>query len=382
MVKSRLMNQPEDYEKFGINPDKLEAWEDGRRETADEVGHGEVWYFDCSFDDKTTLVFGFRPKSHEQDNVAGDSPNVSINYTDESGKTFIDYRRYDVKDTQMSKDACNLKFGPSTLISPKAWETYDVHIEPEADCEVTLDGKTSTRHESALDLHFEAITKPFRPGTGYISFGEHNEYYCTFICITRMKVTGRMTINGISKEVTGSAYYNHQWQNTNVMTLFHHWLWGRQNIGSYNVLIYDMVAAECFDFTHIPLFTVDDEQGNRIFENTTDDGVTVNVSDSYVQAGTGKRYPKEIAYTFEKPGIKVQYEIYNPKEITVIDFYGQQSDAGKQMFDKLHVRPAYTRYLADSRLTIIRDGKSETTSGPILYEFNNTGLENPNAHLF
>lgn len=112
------------------------------------------------------------------------------------------------------------------------------------------------------------------------------------------------------------------------------------------------------------------------------EGVTIHVADSYVQADTGKRYPKNIEYNFEKPGIKVQYEISNPKEITVIDFYGQQSDAGKKMFDEIHARPAYTRYLADSRLIITKDGKSETTTGPILYEFNNTGLENPNAHLF
>lgn len=209
MIKSRLMDQSEDYKKLGINPDKLEAWKDGRWDT-DEVGHNEIWYFDCSFDDKTTLVFGFRPKSHEQDNVAGDSLNIAISHTDESGKTFVDNRCYDIKDVQMPKDACNLTFGPSTLTSSKVQKTYDIHIEPEADRVIILDGKTSAKHESALDLHFEAITKPFRPGTGYISFGGNDEFYGTFICITKMKVTGKLTIDGITKDVAGSAYYNHQ----------------------------------------------------------------------------------------------------------------------------------------------------------------------------
>lgn len=117
----------------------------------------------------------------------------------------------------MARDACRLTFGPSTLTSPEPWKTYDVHIEPEPDCETIMEGKITTKRESALDLHFEAITKPFRPGTGSIGFGEHSEIYATFICITRMKVTGRLTINGVTREVTGSAYYNHQWHNANAL---------------------------------------------------------------------------------------------------------------------------------------------------------------------
>ncbi|GHV98274.1 hypothetical protein lacNasYZ03_16620 [Lactobacillus nasalidis] len=381
MAKSRLMNQPADYQRFGINPDKLEAWEDGRRDT-DETGHGEVWYFDCSFEDGTTLVLGFRPKSHERDNLAGDNPNVALNYTDASGKTSVDFRDYDVKDVEMSTKACDLKYGPSTLKSKEAWKTYDIHVEPEQDRPVVLEGKTSTRHDSAVDLHFEAVTKPFRPGTGYIAFGDEDQTYATFICITKLKVTGTVTFNGESKQVSGSAYYNHQWQNANALTLFHHWLWGRQNIGKYGVMLYDMVTAERYGFTQIPLFTIDDDQGRRILENSTADGVQVKVEDSYVQEATGKRYPKQIVYSFKQDSLQVEYEISNPREITVIDFYKQQTAKGKAMFDQLHIRPAYTRYLADSRLTISRDGVSETTTGPFLYEFNNTGLDDPRAHLF
>lgn len=61
MAQGRIMDQPEDYKKLGINPNKIEAWEDGRRDN-DKAGHAEVWYLDCSFDDKSTLVLGFRPK--------------------------------------------------------------------------------------------------------------------------------------------------------------------------------------------------------------------------------------------------------------------------------------------------------------------------------
>lgn len=62
METVRVLDRPEDFKKYGIKQTGLEAWEDGRRDSP-EPGHGEIWYFDCSFEDGSTLVLGFRPKS-------------------------------------------------------------------------------------------------------------------------------------------------------------------------------------------------------------------------------------------------------------------------------------------------------------------------------
>ena len=37
MAKARLMNTPEDYKKLGIDPDRIEMWEDGIRITPDKM---------------------------------------------------------------------------------------------------------------------------------------------------------------------------------------------------------------------------------------------------------------------------------------------------------------------------------------------------------
>lgn len=380
MSTSRIMNRPTDYQKLHINPDKIEAWEDGHRDN-DQPGHGEIWYLDCSFDDSSTLVLGFRPKSYDQVNQSGNNPNVAINYTAADGTPFYDYRLYTPQQTTMSRDTCDMHFGPSSLIG-NDWQTYDVHIAPEPDQHIIMEGKSSVQHHSAIDLHFDAQTKPFRPGSGYISFGDKDEFYYNFICITKLTVTGTVTINGETKTVTGSAYYNHQWFNTTPIMAFHHWLWGRQNIGNYSVLIYDMVAAEQFGLTQIPLFTIDDKKGNRIFENTSADDVKVQVLESYIQAETGKKYPKKIQYTMTQDDIQVTYLIANPQEINVINLYGLQPESVKAHFDQMHMHPTYTRYLAEGTLSITQNGQTQTTSGPILYEFNYAGIENPQAHLF
>ena len=376
---SRVMDKPEDFTKLGVNPGRIEAWEDGRRDTS-APGHAEIWYLDCHFDDGSTVVLGFRPKSVDQVDKDGDNPNVAINYNHPDGTLFWDYRLYDTSQVKIDTKRCDLKFGPSTLRGD--WKTYDIHIEPEPDKKVVMEGKPSTKHESSIDLHFEAQVEPFRPGTGYISFGADDTYYYNFICITKLTVTGRIAIDGESKQVMGSAYYNHQWFNISPINGFHHWLWGRQNVGNYNVMIYDMVAAERLGLDQVPLLTIDDQKGNRVFESTSAEGMDIKVFDSYVQEQTGKRYPKTVRYTFDQDDTHIEYTISEPKEINIINIYGDAPEPARSKFDQMRMRPTYTRYLGQAELAITRKGKSETITGPILYEFNYAGVENPDAHLF
>lgn len=90
---SRVMNKIDDFKRLNIKPDVVAPWEDGRRDNS-LSGHAEIWYLDCTFDDGSTLVLGFRPKS--VDNLAAntDNPNVAINYTGKNAKTYYDYRLY------------------------------------------------------------------------------------------------------------------------------------------------------------------------------------------------------------------------------------------------------------------------------------------------
>lgn len=379
MSSSRIMDKIEDFETLGINPLKIEAWEDGRRDT-NAANHGEIWYFDCSFDDGSTLVLGFRTKSVDQVSKVGDNPNVAINYNNKDKNTFYDYRLCSEKDAEMSKDCCNVKFGPNSLVGHN-WRSYDIQIEAEEDKEVIMEGKKSVKHETTMNLHFEALVEPFRPGTGYISFGSNDEFYYNFICITKLKVTGEVSINGENKNVSGSAYYNHQWWNVNSFNAFHHWVWGRQNIGEYNVLIYDMVSAEKYGFTQIPLFTIDDNEGNRIFENISTDNMKVKLLDSYVQKETGKTYPKILQYNFSDGKKEIEYVISSKKEIHVLDFYSKAPENVKKTYDDAHMQPTYTRYLAETELKITENNETTVIAGSMLYEVSYAGLPNSNAHF-
>ena len=77
VLRARLMNQPEDFKRLGINPEKVETWEDGRRTRTEEVG-SEVWYFDGTMDDGTKFMVGYRPKSMDGMTKPVDSPHANI----------------------------------------------------------------------------------------------------------------------------------------------------------------------------------------------------------------------------------------------------------------------------------------------------------------
>ena len=85
VLRARLMDQPEDFKKLGINPAKVEKWEDGRRTKTEEVG-SEIWYFDGTMEDGTKYMVGFRPKSPEGMAKFEDSPHVNIYIKSPDGK--------------------------------------------------------------------------------------------------------------------------------------------------------------------------------------------------------------------------------------------------------------------------------------------------------
>ena len=163
METVRVLDRPEDFKKYGIKQTGLEAWEDGRRDTP-EPGHGEIWYFDCSFEDGSTLVLGFRPKSLDHIMQPEDNPNVAINYTNKDGETFFDYRMCSIEESSFSKEKCDLTLGAHYLKGCN-WDEYDVKVVPEEPSALVVDGKPSEDHSASVDLHFTAESKPFRPGT-------------------------------------------------------------------------------------------------------------------------------------------------------------------------------------------------------------------------
>lgn len=368
MARVRLLNSAEDYERLGLTPGVVEPWEDGRRES-DEPGHSEVWYFDSVLDDGSKLVFGVRAAPMLGEDVSHAGPRYTIMLTTADGVTHAVDTFVAKADSALSTDKCDLRLGPNRITGDLT--SYDVHFEPE----------TTKRGDAVLgmDLHLEAKVKPYRPGTGYIAIGDDDEHYLTFMCISKLAISGSITLDGVAREVTGTAYQNRQWTDHYAPDFWHHWLWGRQNSGDYTVTIYDLVFAEQYGFTRIPLFCVDDKDGNRVFENDGNDNVTVEILDAELQPQSGKTYPKTTRYTFDDGTTTVVYTVTWTQELDIIDHYANATDEARAHYDALGIHPTYTRYYATGQLEITRDSTTETSVDDVIYELNYPGMPDARA---
>ncbi|WP_293824714.1 lipocalin-like domain-containing protein [uncultured Brevundimonas sp.] len=376
MTSARLMDRPEDYEKIGVKPGVVEAWEDARR-GGSEPGVAEIWYFDCVMDDGTKLILGFRPKSQDRINEHGDDPNVQITLTPPGGESRNDFRSFAADDASFSLETCDVKIGPHRLTGDLT--QYHVTIVPEADREVLMDGTHSVSHDIGVDLHFTAESTPFRPGTGYIALGADDEFYLTFLCVPKLLVAGTLTYEGVTHQVQGLAYQNHQWMNISSTRAWHHWLWGRQNSSDYTIVIYDLVANEEFGFARVPLFYIEDSKGVPVLD--TVENVKVEVLETYFQPETGKDYPRLVRYSAAAEGKSIEYTLRWQDQIEIRDFYSAAPPEGRAAFDKAGLQPTYTRYFAIGDLVVTEGDEVIRSTGNMIYEFLYSGKPDVRAGL-
>ncbi|MDI6666638.1 hypothetical protein QMA56_02820 [Leuconostoc falkenbergense] len=364
MKSIRIMDRAEDYEKLGIDPNNVQTWEDGRRDSS-EPFHNEVWYFDAILDQGSKFVLGLRPKNPMKMLSDKDSPNLNIMITTPDGETKQDFLYYTAEESYIGMEKADLKFGPHTVVGD--FKTYDIHIEP-------VNGV-------GCDLHYEALVEPFRQGnSAVISLGNNDEHYYTDLNVPKSKVTGTLYYDGEKHVVSGLGYHDHQWMNINPLKAWHHWLWGHLYTDKYTVMIYDFVAQESYGFKRIPFFGIQDNSTGKTIYMT--DGNVEHSSETFKNS-TGKAFPKKSFYRFQnKEDSKiVEFTIEWQKEIETRNMYKDADMKQKIAFKALNIQPVYMRYYGIGVLTIKENGHVNTTKGDMIYEYNYAGKEDPRADV-
>lgn len=357
MQQSRLMDTPQDYAALHVNPEAVEPWEDGRRNEGAPGGY-EWWYVDALCDDGTSIVLTYFPSHHDELKGSDEAPKVEIKVTLPDGTDLRETDSASVEDSHFSTDRCDVKVGPHTFVSDQG--TFKLHYEP-------VNGL-------GADLTMTDLGAPWRPGTGYIGFGEDDEQFFTWFCaVPRCQVDGTVTVDGQARHVHGTGYHDHQWGTVNLLLVWNHWLWGRQTFDDLNTEIFDLVAGPQYGFNRFPLFFIQDHAGRTIFESTHADTVSCEVVETYSEPTTGKEYPKILRYRISDEDTEVTYTITADKEIYVRDGYGPAPAPVKEQLDHAGKKPSYVRYNGTGDLEIRRDGETTRRSGTMMYEFSYMG---------
>ncbi|MEA4944423.1 MAG: lipocalin-like domain-containing protein [Propionicimonas sp.] len=371
MTRVRLMDTPADYERLGINPDVVERWEDQRRDDG-RKGVWEWWYFDTMLDDGASVVVQFFTKSGASSFLNGDHPRVWIKVTEPDGTVYDEKVSPNPKDSHYGGGRCDVRIGKHTFRGDL--QEYDIHVE--------------RTNGVGADLHLSSRSKPFRPGSSYFGFGDDDEDYFTWLCVVpKGEVTGTVTTGGVTREVHGTGYHDHQWGNSNFQLLFNHWTWARQAYDDYSILVFDFVTAKKYGYKCIPVCFIQDADGNLVFSNTHD--VTYEVLAEMTDPMSGKPYPKKSRYTFDRDDVQVVYTlteetIIESRDMLVLIPQTLEKKLGKavggalgkaaaavigSVLGRQGIRPSYTRFTGTGELEITQGTETVSRSGDLIYEF-------------
>lgn len=351
MAQARLMNKPEDYQKLNLGQGPVELWEDAMR---DDFASGKVewWYFDAILDDGSKIAACYSTKIQPFMSQEGLHPCLTYHITTPEGKQLSrKVMRFKKGEVSLSKEKCDVRFGPHIFQG----DLREYHI------------KAAPVKGLGFDVKLTSTTTPWRGETGYLGFEEHDEKYFTWLCVVPSgKVEGTITIDGKERRITGTGYHDHQWGNTVQYEFLNHWFWGRQKAEKHNILVFDFIMNQHYEYIRIPLVFIEDENGKVIFEST--DSVKCTVEKEFFQEACQTNFPEVIHYGFEKDGKVVDYVVRVKQELDGRNVYKQIPFFMRSMFQG--TRPKYGRYLAEGTLSMTVDGVRQfCETSDFIYEF-------------
>ena len=209
----------------------VEPWEDGRRTPRDPRFY-EWWYFDALLEDGTTVVVWFGDNWF----YGVEKRVVNVDLTPPRGRTRTVYKAWDEPGT-FATDRADVRIGPHRFEG--SLERYTITVDP----------KEHDGVGCALTLVRSAPS--WRPGTGHIAAGE--DFFAWLPSVPNGVVTGTLTVDGVTTEVRGSGYHDHNWGNVSPAALMDSWWWGRAVVGEHTFVISELRAKQRFGGARIPL---------------------------------------------------------------------------------------------------------------------------------
>ena len=330
-AKLHLAAAPEDFKALGIGQE-IEVREDGRR-TPQSSDYFEWWYFDALLDDGTVAVVWFGDNwfygLHKR--------AVTIELTPPGKPTRRIMRTFDDPGA-FSSDHADIQIGPHRFKGDL--ETYAIHVD------------AAETGGVGCDLALRRRVASYRPATGYIKAGD--SFFAWLVAVPEGAVTGTLTADGVTRQVTGSGYHDHNWGNVSPADLFDNWWWGRGRSGGHTIIIADIDGTAAVGATRIPLFFVAD-----------DHQVQVNAYGSDVLAVEGGpvRHPDP---KHERPigsgvsfattdGNRAEFKI-SDRLLTSRDLLSNRSFFIKTAATIMSKKPWYTRFV--SSITLQLSGQS------------------------
>ena len=337
----------EDYEKYGLAR-QAAAWEDGLRTDPAKKTY-EWWYTDSECSDGTRVVVIFYTKegffTFQKPN-----PTVQLDLTFADGTSLI--RRFSEGKGRLiraAREKCDVTIGENHLRYEDG--SYVLHFQQEG-------------------ISFDARMRPtlpmWRPGTGYMRIGEH--FFAWLVPVPASDLEASLTVNGVTKKLSGYGYHDHNWGNINMYRLLNHWYWCRARLGDYTIISSDLISVKKYGYTRYPLFMI--AKDGRVL---ADDASRTKVlrEDAIVHPVTGKCIDNKLTFiNHARDGTEYKVEYLREHDISAVLTSRLKVPSSFQLLMKIQgLDPSYVRCVGKVRLTVSgEDGKQEIIEENGLWE--------------
>ena len=350
---ARLAAREEDFRALGQDRDRIALWEDGLR-TGGKFGEYEWWYSDVKVSDGSSLVIIFYTQPVTA-SVFGFHPSMSLSWTPAEGEELADSRKFPVSECSFAKDRCAVKMGESFIEGDLG--TYRIRYE---------------NHRVQAQLTIRGNIPSWRPETGRIVFDE-KDYFAWLPAVPEGTVEGTLTVDGVTRTITGTGYHDHNWGNKGMFWLMHHWYWGRAKVGPYQAITSYITAREKYGYEHFPIFLLA-KDGVKLGDDPR--YLTYTQTDAAFDPVTKKHYHKTLVYDYDD-GSQHYRITYRAEDIieyfTLADSRESvqaKSNAALRMLVKLAgLDPSYIRMTGPVTLERFENGQAaETICAPGIWE--------------
>lgn len=331
----------------GLNPDRIEVWEDGYR-TAEREDAFEWWYFDLQLDDGSTLVITYSTKPNTKPKGPLAPEVLFITRSRDGGRKSAIWRGRP-EDLSASTDRCDVRMGPSWVRGDL--DHYELHAE--------ADGLSA-------DLQIERVSPSWRPGAAvtYLDPAK-TKFFAWVVPVPYGTAEGELTIEGESRPVKGTVYHDHNWGNFMLVSMLDHWYWGRAHVGDFSIIFVEMVTAGILGFGAVKLPSFYLAKGDDIL---TDDGWPLHlVTGDFKEGPGGRTYPARLDFSWHAEEGDVHIALRNPRLLESID---SLEDVPRWARPIVHLimNPYYYDFEAELNLEVDIKGVKAEERGKAIYE--------------
>ena len=292
----RMADAPVDYQRLGLKADSIAIWEDALR-TDTAPGSYEWWYFDAHLDDGSALVIVFytkNPLSPEQPL----EPFVTVHLDRPGSETLTFEVHKPAEQFSASRDGCDVRIGDNRFRGDL--HHYEIHV---------------AQGDRVIDLELTGHVPPWRPATGHLLFGGHDEHFFAWLPSVPQGVASVALTNGGSTEhLSGIGYHDHNWGDVAMHKLINHWYWGRAQAGPYSIIASYITAEDKYDDAEVPVFLLA-KRDTIVADDAT--RVKFIIEDEHTDDQSGKPVGDRLVYQYENGG-----DLYR------VSFHRREDDRG------------------------------------------------------